>query len=156
MDVALRNALALNQLKLGLTMQQTGKNSEASASYRTAIGLLQSSPKLLEDDVYNLACSHALLAGVAAQPGSALTAAEGRTQADLAMEALRQAVDKRYHDFLHITTDTDLDALRNRDDFRALDDGHGNAVRPVCSDSVRTIPGTSERSQGWGQKSPME
>jgi hypothetical protein len=67
-----------------------------------------------------LACYYALLAGVAAEAGSGLTAAEGQEVADKAMEVLRRAVVSGYRNVAKMRTDTDLDSLRKREDFQKL------------------------------------
>jgi hypothetical protein len=69
---------------------------------------------------YCFACYHALLGGLAAEPGSGLTPAEGRAQADRAMAALRRAVDGGLRDLASIRTDSDLKALGDRPDFQLL------------------------------------
>ena len=49
------------------------------------MAILERLPNLEPVDLYNLACGHAQLAGIAAEPGSGMTAAEGRAEADRAM-----------------------------------------------------------------------
>jgi serine/threonine-protein kinase len=71
-------------------------------------------------DRYNLACVHAVLAGIAAAPGSGMTASEGRAEADRAMHWLRQAVDAGYRNVALMQRDHDLDPLRSRPDFQLL------------------------------------
>jgi hypothetical protein len=68
--------------------------------------------------LYNLACSHAELASVAAKPGSAITEAEGCSEADRAMEWLRQTVVAGYRKLAALWTDPSLDPLRSRPDFQ--------------------------------------
>jgi hypothetical protein len=70
--------------------------------------------------IYSFACYHAILAGLAADPGSGLMAADGRADADRAMVYLRQSVDGGLRDPRSIRQDTDLKALRDRADFRLL------------------------------------
>ena len=43
-----------------------------------------------------------------------------QSYAEQALAALRQAVAKGYKDVAHLKSDTDLDALRQRDDFKLL------------------------------------
>jgi hypothetical protein len=61
-----------------------------------------------------------LLAGVAGRPGSGLSPAEGRAEADRAMHWLRVALAAGYRNLANMRTDTDLDPLRGREDFRLL------------------------------------
>jgi hypothetical protein len=60
------------------------------------------------------------MAGAVADPRSGRPAAEAGAAADRAMATLRRAVAAGYHDHAHMRTDTDLDVLRPRDDFRRL------------------------------------
>ena len=66
------------------------------------------------------ACCHAGLAGLAGRPGSGVSAAEGADQAEKAMAVLRQAVTMGYRNPDAYRTESALDPLRNRPDFRAL------------------------------------
>jgi hypothetical protein len=61
-----------------------------------------------------------MLAGLAAKPGSGVTATEGRAEADRAMEWLRQAIAAGYRKLAYLRTDTDLESLRSRPDFQLL------------------------------------
>jgi hypothetical protein len=72
------------------------------------------------EDHCNLSCGHALLAALAAEAGSRMTAAEGQAAAERAMDALRRAVAAGFGDLATLRTDTDLDALRPRTDFKQL------------------------------------
>ena len=67
-----------------------------------------------------MTCAHALLAGLAAEPGSGMTAAKGRTEADRAMARLRQAIAAGYRKLFFMRTDPELDPLRSRPDFQLL------------------------------------
>jgi hypothetical protein len=49
-----------------------------------------------------------------------MTVAEEWTAADKAMSTLRRAVAAGYRNVAHMRTDTDLDALRQREDFQKL------------------------------------
>jgi serine/threonine-protein kinase len=99
---------------------RAGRIAEAVASLRRAVAILKRLPSRRPADLYNLACGHAMLAGLAAKPGSGVTAADGRAEADRAMEWLRQAVGAGYRKLTILRTDTDLDPLRSRPDFQLL------------------------------------
>jgi serine/threonine-protein kinase len=114
-----QRALAGSVKRLGITQQRGGRPGEAVTSFRRAVALVEPLPSPGPDDLYALACYQALLAGAAVE-GSGLTAAEAKAAADAAMGALRRAVAAGYHDAAHLRTDTDLDALRPRDDFQQL------------------------------------
>jgi hypothetical protein len=71
--------------------------------------------------LYDAACFRAVTAAVLqAGPKSASTGTESAAEAERAMTWLRQAVAAGYTDLAHLKTDRDLDALRNRTDFKAL------------------------------------
>jgi hypothetical protein len=67
-----------------------------------------------------MACCHAGLAGVAGRPGSGVSAAEGAVEAEKAMAKLREAVTLGYRNPDAYRTESGLDSLRNRPDFRVL------------------------------------
>ena len=67
-----------------------------------------------------MASCHAGLTGLAGRPGLRASAAEGADQAEKAMALLRQAVRMGYRNPDAYRTESALDPLRNRPDFRAL------------------------------------
>jgi tetratricopeptide (TPR) repeat protein len=66
------------------------------------------------DDLYNAACVQALFVPSAAGPE------QKEKYAARAVELLHQAVQKGYKNAAHLKKDTDLDALRSREDFKKL------------------------------------
>jgi hypothetical protein len=64
--------------------------------------------------------TYALLAGVATEADSGLTPIEGQAATDKAMDALRRVVTAAYRNVARMRVDTDLDALRKREDFQKL------------------------------------
>jgi serine/threonine protein kinase/tetratricopeptide (TPR) repeat protein len=64
------------------------------------------------DDWYNFACVYAVASGKVAD--------KKPEYADRAVELLRQAVNAGYRNATHMGTDTDLDPLREREDFKRL------------------------------------
>lgn len=56
-----------------------------------------------KDDYYNIACFYSLM-----------------EQEDYAMEYLRTAMENGYREFSYMAYDRDLDALRDREDYKAL------------------------------------
>jgi tetratricopeptide (TPR) repeat protein len=74
-------------------------------------------------DAYNAACFLSLCVPIAAKHDK-LNAAQREEAAqfygDTAMKLLRDAVGKGYKDVAHVKKDTDLDPLRQRDDFQRL------------------------------------
>jgi serine/threonine-protein kinase len=105
---------------LAATQVAAGQIAEAVASCRRAIakgGRLRSG---YGEAYYYLAKCHALLGGTAGKSGSGLSANEGASELDKAMEVLRRAVAAGYHPFHWMQRDLDLDALRPRPDFQLL------------------------------------
>lgn len=76
---------------------------------------LAKSDKLSNLELYNLACGYAhCTVGIKVEPGQAAIYRE------LAMESLQKAVKAGWKDAAHMKQDTDLDTLRDREDFKAL------------------------------------
>jgi tetratricopeptide (TPR) repeat protein len=73
-------------------------------------------------DWYNFACIYAI--------ASPKVAGKQREYSDRAMELLHQAVKAGFRDAAHMATDSDLDALRDRDDFQKLLAGLGASPPP--------------------------
>jgi len=65
-------------------------------------------------------CSHAALAGLAGQPGSGASAAEGEEEAARAIVLVWKAVALGYRSADAYRTEGALNPLRSRDDFRLL------------------------------------
>ncbi|HVC95979.1 MAG TPA: tetratricopeptide repeat protein [Pirellulales bacterium] len=71
--------------------------------------------------LYNAACFRAVTAAVIrAGDESEDAAKDAAAEADRAMDWLKQAVAAGFKDAAHIKQDTDLDALREREDFKTL------------------------------------
>jgi eukaryotic-like serine/threonine-protein kinase len=115
-----QSELAFNLSMVGGLHLKAGRTAEAVASLRRAVANWMRLSSRTPRDLYNLSCSHAKLADLAAEPGSGMTAAEGQAESDRAMEWLRQAVAAGYRKLSIMRTDTDLDPLRTRPDFRLL------------------------------------
>jgi transposase InsO family protein len=113
-----RSVICLGQV--GEIDHEAGGHADAAVSLRRAVAILEQLPVSNPFDRYNLACTHAALAGMAADRGSGMTAAEGRAEAERAMDWLRQAVAAGYRNLALMRGDPTLDPLRSRDDFRLL------------------------------------
>jgi serine/threonine-protein kinase len=72
------------------------------------------------EPTFFLACCHAGLAGIAGRPGSGVSAAEGADQAEKAMVGLRRAIALGYRYPEAYRTESALDPLRDRADFKML------------------------------------
>jgi serine/threonine protein kinase len=115
-----RGGLAFSLSGLGRAQQRAGRAAAAAASLRRAVELRGGLPTLSLEARYDLACNQALLAALADDPASGLTAAEGRDAADKAVDQLRRAVAAGYAGLDKLRADPDLAALRPRPDFRQL------------------------------------
>ncbi len=92
----------------------------AAAAWKRACAYYDGSESQDGEHTFLLACCHAGLAGLAGRPGLGVSAAEGADQAEKAMAVLRQAVTMGYRNPYAYRTESALDPLRNRPDFRAL------------------------------------
>ena len=85
-----------------------------------AVALFESDPNLDGERVFLHAGCHALLSTMAGLPGTGVSADRSDAEADRAMALLRQAVGMGYRGLVGYRTETALDPLRDRDDFRLL------------------------------------
>ncbi len=117
-----RDDLAWSHLNLGTLLKGLGQWTEAAKEYREALAIFE---KLVADfpnvpeyrqevlaRSYNLASLCALASGKVED--------KKQEYADQAMELLQKAVKAGYIDASHMAKDTDLDPLRDRDDFKKL------------------------------------
>jgi serine/threonine protein kinase/tetratricopeptide (TPR) repeat protein len=102
------NNLANSYTALGRHAEALELNEETLALRKAKLG--PDHPDTLAS-MYNIACVHAQRISQAADRGK---------QADLAMESLKQAVAAGYKNVALIKKDTDLNALRDRRDFKKL------------------------------------
>ena len=102
--------------------QRAGRPVEAAAELRRAVAIMEHLCDLQPDgyNLYNLACFRSLLSGIAAEPGSGLTASEMTSLGEQAVDALRRAVAAGLRDLAFMRRDPDLDPLRSRPDFQVL------------------------------------
>ena len=114
--------LATNHSYVGQTRQRGGRPAEAAAEFRQAIAIMEGLCDLQPDgyNLYNLACFRSLLSGLAALPGSGLSAAEAVALGQQAVDTLRRAVDAGGGSLALMRRDPDLDPLRSRPDFQVL------------------------------------
>jgi tetratricopeptide (TPR) repeat protein len=122
-------ALALCRAKLRADDPDTLNSMERLAAVYAQMGRYDEGLKLTEEllalrkvklgadhpatlvHMYNVACFQALMVAKSADPGK---------QADLAMESLTKAIAAGFNDVNQIKKDSDLDALRDRADFKKL------------------------------------
>jgi eukaryotic-like serine/threonine-protein kinase len=115
-----RAGLGETYLRLGQVRSDQKNLAGAAAAWKRACGRYDATKALTGEHMFFLACCHAGLAGLAGRPGSGQSAADGADQAEKAMAVLRQAVAMGYRSPDAFRTESALDALRKRTDFRAL------------------------------------
>jgi hypothetical protein len=115
-----RSGLAFCLSELGRAWRHDRRPADAVDSLRRANALWYHLPIVPQDACIYLVRNHALLAALATEPGSGLSAADARDEAERAMAALRQGVGAGYRDLAILRTDPDLNPLRSRPDFQAL------------------------------------
>ena len=105
----------------GIVLQKCGWPAEAVSAFREAIAVLKGLADPTPGNVYDMACCRSLIAGAAREAGSGLTAAEGRAEAEQAVEGVRRALDAGFTELSWIRTgDPDLKPIRSRPDFQLL------------------------------------
>jgi serine/threonine-protein kinase len=121
-DLENRDQLAQAYEDWGDAERDCGRPGDAVKQYRRFVEVYARVPNPTMDQHYNHACALARLVGIAAVPGSGLTAADGQAEGDKAIAALRRAVDAGFRDADAMRKDTDLEPLRKRPDFQNLQD----------------------------------
>src|SRR5262249_34979339 len=91
-----------------ITRLEAGQLAEAVAEVEE----LTKASEWSADQWYDFACAYAVASGQIAD--------RAREYADRAMELLRRAVKAGFKDAAHMKQDKDLDALREREDFKKL------------------------------------
>jgi serine/threonine-protein kinase len=118
--IRFRSRLAICLGHVGGIHLEAGRPAEAAGPVHQAVVIWEQLPQLPPAGHYNLACGHALLARIAVMPASGMTAAEGRAEAERAMQSLHRGVAAGYRNVALMRRDPDLDPLRSRDDFQLL------------------------------------
>jgi hypothetical protein len=106
------------RLSIASVKVKLGRAAEAAADCRDATEKLNRTDAA---SLYNAACFRALLAAVLRGGAPSADSTKGANEeADRAMTWLNRAVVAGYHDAANMSKDHDLDALRDRDDFKKL------------------------------------
>jgi hypothetical protein len=122
LDFALQQPAAEVPGLLDLRVRYLLKEQKLPAAVETAAKMKERAGDQAAS-LYDAACLYALCAGAAKSPSPPATlpqGARGDKLADEAVELLRQAIAKGYKDAGHMKQDKDLDALREREDFKKL------------------------------------
>jgi tetratricopeptide (TPR) repeat protein len=108
---------------MGRVHSKQGRPAEALPSLQEALATLAKISSTHLNVLYDRACWLALCSSVVGHGKTSLTPAEQAERqkyGDRAMDALRQAIRAGQFSVHDLRTDSDLDALRSRDDFRKL------------------------------------
>jgi eukaryotic-like serine/threonine-protein kinase len=132
-----QSRLAVSLAIAGELQQKAGKPVQAVAFLQQAVAIYERLPTRTPRDLYNLACTHAALAGIAAEPGSEMTADERRAEAEQAMQWLRRAVAAGYRNVGFMRSDNSLNPLRSRPDFQVLMMDLAMPVEPFASGEAK-------------------
>jgi serine/threonine-protein kinase len=115
-----RGHLAWSLRRRGLVRRDLGDPAGAAADTQRALELYDALPSRSGEQWFETACARAALSGLAGQSGVGVSAAEAEKEAASAVVALTQAVSMGYRNANVWRTESALDALRARDDFRCL------------------------------------
>jgi serine/threonine-protein kinase len=115
-----RSILGESLLRAGQARRALGDPAGAAGHLRQAIATYEAMPPREPEPAFFEACCHAQLSGLAGRESSGVSAAEGETEATAAIRVLREAVRSGYRDASHYRTESALDPLRDRPDFRLL------------------------------------
>ena len=102
------NNLAVSDVALGRPAEALKLHEETLAIQKAKLGPVH--PDTLMT-LYNIACDHAVMIS---------KSADGAKEAERAMECLQRAVDAGFNNLFQMKRDHDLDALRERADFKQL------------------------------------
>ena len=119
-DAEHRSFLASAIRRRGLTLGDLGDPVGAASDARRALVLCDGPVPGSVEEVVELACCHAALAGLAGRAGSEVSAADGKEAARALIEWLRRAVAMGYRNGNELRIEPALDPLRFRDDFQLM------------------------------------
>ncbi len=138
----LQSNLNLAYRMLAFYQRELKQSEQAEQTMRLARDVIDRLPSDGAENLFYLACVWAECSSFLAQGKDKPTAeeqAEQKQQADLAMEALRKAVAAGFRDVERLRTASELNALRGREDFKA--------VEADLAARVAAVPDKLEKSQ---------
>ncbi len=115
-----RSQLASSYRGRGLVHSNLADPAGAAADTRRALALLEGLPSRTGGEWFETACAHAALVGLAGNVVSGVPAIEGKKEAEIAIKHLKNAIDMGYCNPDSFRTETALDPLRNRADFKKM------------------------------------
>jgi tetratricopeptide (TPR) repeat protein len=119
-DMRHQFVLVCSLRRRGLALRDLGDPVGAAADVRRALAFCAGPQPPLAGDLFETACCHAALAGLAGRAGSGVSAAGGEDESAKAMECLGRAVAIGYRNANELRIESALDPLRNRADFKKL------------------------------------
>src|SRR5262249_31624553 len=119
-DGQVASQLAISLVFLSSALREDHRPAEALALLREARQVLEDLRQPSFVDLYNLACTYAHLSTLIDPAAAPVSVAEQEALADRAMASLRLSIAAGMSDFALMDRDHDLDPLRERADFRAL------------------------------------
>jgi tetratricopeptide (TPR) repeat protein len=117
---SLQAELARTLLRAGIAAQKLNRPAEAVSHFRQSISVMRGLKSPSPTDLYDLACVQSLLAGIAQDPRSGLTAVERRAAIADTMATLHEAVAAGWRNPTALRDDPDLAPLRSRPEFQLL------------------------------------
>jgi serine/threonine-protein kinase len=115
-----RKELAESLLRRGQARRAEGDDPGAAADWSRAVDLFKAVPAMDGEYVFYYAATAACLSALAGRPGTEKSDTTRETEAENALALLRRAIDLGYRDPVTFRTETALDPLRGRADFRLL------------------------------------
>jgi tetratricopeptide (TPR) repeat protein len=115
-----RNCLAKGLQGRAMARLALGDSAGAAPDIRRALGIWDGLPARSAQEWFATACCHAALARLAGREASGVSSSAAASEADTAMTLLIKAVGMGYTNVEAFRTETALDPLRARDNFRLL------------------------------------
>jgi eukaryotic-like serine/threonine-protein kinase len=115
-----RSHLADSLRSHGLALRDLGDPGRAAADARRALGFYEGLSSRSGEQWFQTACCRAALSGMAGRDRSVVSDAEAEQEAAKAMALLNQAIGIGYRDVNAFLTESALDSLRDRPDFRLM------------------------------------
>ncbi len=104
----------------GISARDLDNPDKAAADIRRALEFYDETSMTSGWELFEAACGHAALAGLAGHARSPVSAADGTVEAAIAMDCLHRAVARGYRNLNELRIESALDPLRSREDFRSL------------------------------------
>jgi tetratricopeptide (TPR) repeat protein len=115
-----RYMLACALRRRGLILRDLGDPAGAAADTQRALALCDGPGPRSVEEVFETACSHAMLGVLAGRAGSGVSAAEGEEEGGKSIERLRRAVAMGYRNRIELRLESALESLRSRNEFQLL------------------------------------